>query len=252
VRQALATIARRAAKEDVVLVMLIGHGTSMDQDDARFNLVGPDLTASEWAALLRPIAARVVFVNGASGSFPFLETLAAPNRIVITANDSAQQQFETVFPGVFVAAFGPNGADLDRNGRVSVFEAFAYASAGVADHFESRGILATERPLLDDTGDGIGREADAAGRAGLAAPRAVPTPGDDGKLAENTYLQSETAIPATADPELVALLKQRAAIEGRIDSLRIAKPTLPPAQYDEQLEILLLELARIDRAIRER
>src|SRR5262249_52988588 len=99
VRRVLADLRTQATKDDVLLVLLIGDGASANSDEAKFNLVGPDLSAAEWADLLRPIAARLVFVDTASGSFPFLERLSARGRIVITANDSAAQQFETVFPG---------------------------------------------------------------------------------------------------------------------------------------------------------
>ena len=68
---AMATLRARATKDDVVLVLLIGHGTA-ENDEAKFNLVGPDLSALEWADLVRPIAGRLVFIDTASGSFPFL------------------------------------------------------------------------------------------------------------------------------------------------------------------------------------
>src|SRR5262245_56202256 len=81
VRRALADLARRAVKGYLVLVLLVGHGTAGEGDDAKFNLVGPDLSAAEWAELLRPIAARVVFADTSSASFPFLQKMAGPDRI---------------------------------------------------------------------------------------------------------------------------------------------------------------------------
>ena len=107
-------------KDDQLLVLLIGHGTSLDGDEAKFNLVGPDLSATEWADLLKPIAGRVVFVNTTGASFPFLRKLAGRNRVVLTATDAAAQQFETVFPEFFVKAFDDPAADLDKNNRVSI------------------------------------------------------------------------------------------------------------------------------------
>ena len=64
-----------------------------------------------------------------------------------------------------------------KNGRVSIWEAFTYASAGVRQWFEQKGQLPTERPLLDDTGAGIGREAQ--------------NPGTDGAIARVTYLEPD-------------------------------------------------------------
>jgi hypothetical protein len=235
VRAALASLRRRAAKDDVVLIMLMGHGTVLDGDGAKFNLVGPDLTADEWVDLVKPIAGRLVFINTTSGSFPFLRKLSGPGRIVLTATDAAAQQFETIFPEFFTKAFDEPGADLDKNNRVSIWEAFTYASARVHDWFDVLGQLATERPLLDDTGDGVGGEADNAGR--------------DGAVAQLTYLAPVVVVP-TGNAELAGLVKRRAELEAAIDDLRASKPTLTPEQYDLQLEKLLLELAQIERQIR--
>jgi hypothetical protein len=235
VSAALQALTRRVAKDDQLFILLIGHGTSGDPD-AKFNLVGPDLPAAEWASLLRPIAGRVVFVNTSSASFEFLERLAGRGRIVVTATDSAAQQYATIFPEFFVAAFTTESADLDRNGRVSVWEAFRSASAGVKGWFEEQGRLATERPLLDDNGDGIGREAE--------------EQGPDGALAQTTYLRPETPVAANADPAIADLLRQRAALESRLEALRAGKANLPAEQYERELEALLLEVARLDRLIR--
>jgi hypothetical protein len=237
VRAAFQDLAMRVAKDDVLLVLLIGHGTSGDEG-ARFNLVGPDLTAAEWAAHVKPIAGRVVFVNAGSGSFEFLETLAGRGRIVLTAADSAAQQYETIFPQFFIEAFAAEEADLDRDGKVSIWEAFQTASAGVKGWFEDQGRLATERPILDDNGDGLGRE------AGEQGP--------DGALARVTFLQRDDPGATPADAELAALLRQRADIQSRIELLRADKANVPPDQYERELEALLVELARLERQIRGR
>jgi hypothetical protein len=235
VRRVLGDLRKRTTKDDQLLVLLIGHGTSLDGEDAKFNLVGPDLSASEWADLLKPIPGTLVFVDTTSGSFPFLRKLAGRGRVVLTSTDSAAQQFETVFPEFFLKAFDDPAADIDKNGRVSMWEAFSYASAGVRQWFEQRGRLATERPLLDDTGAGIGREAQ--------------NPGTDGAVARLTYLEAAAA-PAAGDTALSALLKRKADLEAQIESLKTRKDTIPPDQYDAELEKLLVELARVSQQIR--
>jgi hypothetical protein len=144
-----------------------------------------------------------------SGNSLFLEALAGRGRIVITAADSAAQQYETVFPDFFISAFGEEQADLDRNGKISIWEAFQSASARVKKWFEDQGRLATERPLLDDNGDGIGGEAE---DSSAGAPKAA-----DGSLARATYLQREVpaAVPADA-PEVV---EARRSVESRVEKL---------------------------------
>ena len=194
-----AELRRKLTKEDQLLVFLIGHGTTADGEDAKFNLVGPDLSATEWADLLKPIPGRLVFVNTTSASFPFLRKLAARGRVVMTATDSSAQQFETVFPEFFLKAFEDGGADLDKSGRVSLWEAFTYASAGVRGWFEQKGQLPTERPLLDDTGAGVGREAQNAGV--------------DGAVARVTYLALDAVLALPSDAIQAALVKRRADLE---------------------------------------
>jgi len=236
VRRALADFRNKLTKDDTLFVVLIGHGTSGDGDDAKFNLVGPDLSATEWSELLKPIAGKLVFVDTTGGSFPFLRKLAAHGRVIVTATDSSAQQFETVFPDFFVRAFDDPAADLDKNGRISLWEAFSYASAGVRQWFEQRGRLPTERPLLDDTGAGIGREAQ--------------NPGNDGALARVTYLEPEAAPVERGDDGLTALLKRKADLEAQIEALKARKDTMSPEQYDRELEKLLLDLARVSQQIR--
>lgn len=235
VRRAVSEIRRRAVEGDLTLVFLMGHGTA-DTEEAKFNLVGPDLSVDEWAALVRTIPGRLVFVNGASGSFPFLEKLAGPARIVVTAADSAAQQFETVFPQFFVEAIGSDEADLDKNGKVSLLEAFTFTSARVAHWFEQRGQLATERPLLDDIGDGIGREAGAASQGGTPA--------------QVTYLQPDVPLSLAGNPRLASLMRQRVAVENALNLLRANKGSMPEAKYQAELERLLIDLARLDRQLR--
>ena len=235
VRAAFTDLRRRVVEGDVTLVLLIGHGTA-DSDEAKFNLVGPDLTVDEWAGLVKPLPGRVAFVNASSGSFPFMAALAGKGRVVLTANDSAAQQFETVFPGFFIRAFAEDAADRDKNGKVSLLEAFAYASAQVKDSFEQKGQLATERALLDDTGAGIGRDLD--------------TPGKDGQLAQITYLQPDVPPDMAGNPERANLMRRRAEVEDRLSLLKSNKETMPADRYEEELERLLLELARIDRQLR--
>jgi hypothetical protein len=231
-----ADLRRRLTKDDQLLVLLIGHGTSLDGEEAKFNLVGPDLSATEWGELLKPLSGRLVFVDTSGASFPFLRKLAGRGRIVLTATDSAAQRFETVFPEYFVKAFDDPAADLDKNGRVSIWEAFSYASAGVRQWYEQKGQLATERPLLDDTGAGVGREAQ--------------NPGSDGALAKVTFLEPEPVLALPDDTALAALVKRRAELDRQLDELKARKETMSPEQYAAELEKLLVEIARISVQIR--
>ncbi len=237
VRKAVATLRGAVGRDDVLLLVLIGHGT-FDGEDAKFNLVGPDLGSAAWAELVAGISGRVVVVNTTSASFPFIERLAGPRRIVITATDSAAQRFDTVFPEHFIAAFQQDSSDVDKNGRVSIWEAFAAAAAGVRRHYQQRGQLATERPLLDDNGDGVGKEAS--------------DPGEDGALASRTYLDEPVPGAAPIDPALVKLLQRKAALETEVEELRVRRTFMPAAEYAREFEKLMIELAQVSHEVRKR
>jgi hypothetical protein len=237
VRRAIAGVSKRMTASDLLFVVLIGHGT-YDGVDAKFNLVGPDLESAEWAALVEGLPGRIVLVNTSSASFPFIERVTGERRIVITATDSVAQRFDTIFPDYFIKAFEDEQADLDKNGRVSIWEAFTAAAGGVRRHYQQRGQLATERPLLDDNGDGRGRDAAEAG--------------NDGSAASRTYLDQQTANAAPTDDVLLDLLQKRAVIEGEIDELKLRRSFMQPPEYQKEFERLMIELSRIGRAVRER
>ena len=237
VRRALGSVRGRMTREDVLLIVLIGHGT-FDGSDAKFNLVGRDLDSSEWAALLRPLPGTVVLVNTTSASFPFLEKLAGPRRVIIAATDSVVQRFDTVFPEYFIRALTDVSADIDKNGRISIWEAFAYASSGVRRHFQQRGQLSTERALLDDNGDGTGKD--------------PSDPGDDGSLSSRTYIDESLPGAAPTDEVLIKLLQRKSLLEADIEDLKIRKAFLPRDQYAKEFERLMIELAQVSHDIRAR
>ena len=236
VRAAIAEVKKQLTRDDVLLVVFLGHGT-FDGDAAKFNLVGPDLTATDWSSLLNGIPAKLVVVNTTEASFPFLEKLSGSNRVVITATDSAAQKYATVFPEYFTKALGEASTDLDKNGRTSIFEVFAAASLSVKQHYEQRGQLTTERALIDDNGDGVGRESEA--------------PGPDGALARTLYLDGED--PAIANnPELAELTRRRRELEAQAEVLKLKKESMSGVQWEAEYEKLMVELAKVSREIREK
>jgi hypothetical protein len=236
VKATLAKLAPQVKKDDELFVMLIGHGSGAGAD-AKFNLVGPDLTAAEWNDLLKPAAGTIVFVDASSASAGFLKALAAPERVVITATNSAAQVYHPFFGQAFIEALTSGEADLDKNDRVSLWEAFVYASKLVEQHFQRAGTLPTEHAVLDDTGDGTGRDA--------AAKPAGTT------LSSITYLDAPQAA-TSADPAVQALIDRRASLAKQIDDLRRRQSVMPAAEFDQQFEKLALELAQVSAELRKK
>jgi hypothetical protein len=235
VRRAIDTLRAKMRADDVLLVLLIGHG-SFDGTEAKFNLVGPDLSSVEWGALLKPLPGQIVIVDTTAASFPFLEHLAGPRRIVITATDSVLQRFDTVFPEYFVRAFTDAAADIDKNGRISVWEAFTAASMGVRRYYTQRGQLATERALIDDNGDGVGREAGG--------------DGTDGSASSRLYFDPDVPGAAPTDEEMLTLLQKRASLQIDADELKQRRALMTPDEYEKEFERLMIALATVSRDIR--
>jgi hypothetical protein len=219
--------------------VLIGHGT-FDGKVAKFNVPGPDLTPADFAPLLKSLRSKhVVFVNTASASAPFLAELSGPGRTIVTATRTGAERFATLFGGQFIDALTSDAADADKNRRISVLEAFTAAKLGVARAYEQQGIMLTEHPLLDDSGD----------KEGSADPK---PDGKNGRVAAILSLgTAASAEPLPADPQLRALYEERRALERRVEGLKLLKTGMDPVRYAADLEKLLIELATKGRQIRD-
>ena len=213
-----AVLARRSVAGDLVFILLVGHGSG-EGPQSRFNLPGPDVTASDFAGWLKGLDGRtVVLVNAGSASGDFLAALAGPGRVIITATKSAMQRNETTFAEHFARGLTSEAADGDKDGRISLFEAFTWAKGEVARGYERRNLLATEQAQLTDS------------------------------VLARTVAFGTAAAPS--DPRIAVLWAERRALEGQVDALRRRKGMMDSAAYDRELERLLLEIATRTAAIR--
>jgi hypothetical protein len=220
VEASFAAIARRVVPGDVVLVVLIGHGSG-EMGESSVNLPGPDPTANDYAGWLKPLdRATIVFANTATASGDFAAVLAGPNRVIISSTRTAMERNASIFGDFFAKALASTDADADKDGRVSVAEAFTWARDQVAKAYESTNRMQTEHPTLVDS-------------SGIAAGIAF-----GGEA-------------ASADPRVIALVGARRILEARVDSLRRAKATMDSTAYSKTLEDLLLQIAAKTQAIRQ-
>lgn len=235
-KAALSRITPQIKPLDTLFVILLGHG-SWDGTDAKFNLVGPDLTANEWAALLKPVEGKLIFVDTTPSSSPFLKALAGEKRIIITATDSPAQKFDTVFADAFVQALSAPAADLDKDNRISMWEAFAYASRTVRLSYEQKQLMQPEHAVLDDDGDGTGRQATGEGK--------------DGTLASLTFIDAAIA-SRPADPELQQMVQKQEQLVMQLDALKKKKAQMKPDEYQTAWEALIIDLATVSHEVRAR
>lgn len=218
VSKAFLTLSQRVKAGDVLLVLLLGHGSG-EGAGSKVNLPGPDPTAADYAAWLSGFAAQsVVFVNAATGSGDFLPILAGPGRIIVTATRSAVEKNESIFAGVFARALSTDEADADKDGRVSVLEAFRFTTREVAKVYDGSGRLQTEHAQLSDS--------------------------------TRATVVSFGKTVVSADPRVATLVAERQALESEVAVLRTRKASMEAAAYDAELERLLLAIAEKSAAIK--
>jgi hypothetical protein len=237
VRTRFGDLARQAKNTDTLVVMLIGHGT-YDGAEYKFNLQGPDISATELSALMdRVPAQRQLIVNTTECSGGAIEHLHRPGRIVVAATRTGTERNATVFARYWAEAMREPSADTDKNEAVSALEAFRYAQQKTTDYFETNKRLASEHSVIEDTGKGTG-ERTATGENG------------QGKLAGSfTVVRLGANAAAARDPAKRPLLDRKEQIEQTIEKLKFEKAALPADEYKRQLTQLLLELAHIQEAL---
>jgi len=218
VANAFMSLSQRVQPGDVVLVLLVGHGSG-EGPASKVNLPGVDATAADYATWVSGFTKQtVVFVNAATGSGDFVPVLKGPGRVVVTATRSAVEKNESMFAGLFAQAVSSEAADADKDGRISVLEAFRFTTREVAKVYESTGRMQTEHAQISDS------------------VRATTV--SFGKSATSN------------DPRVVALVAERQALESEVAVLRGKKASMDSVAYERELERLLIAIAEKSAAIR--
>jgi hypothetical protein len=234
-KETLSAVAREAKADDDFVLILIGHG-SFDGVEYKLNLVGPDVTAGEIAAMCDRIPARrqlVVDTTSASGGA--IQALERPGRAVIAATKSGTEKNATVFARYWVEALQDPAADTDKSDSISAMEAFTYATTKTAAFYDSQKRLATEHAVFDDVGHG--------------EPVRVAGNGQGVLMSSFTLLRLGTSQQAANDPAKRALLAKKEELEQKIDTLKYQKAAMDPADYKTQLTAALLELAKVQEGL---
>ena len=235
--EAMAAVARDAKPEDDLVLTLIGHG-SFDGTEYKFNLVGPDITAADLAALCDKVPAkRQLIVNTTSASGGAVAALERPGRAVIAATKTGTEKNATVFARYWVEALQDPTADRDKSDSISALEAFAYANRKTADFYTSQKRLATEHAEFEDTGK-------------AEAVRAQPQEGREGALmAAFTVVRIGAAQATMNDPAKRSLMAKKEELEQKIDALKYQKAAMEPGEYKKELTAALVALAQVQEEL---
>ena len=229
-----------AEKKNGLWIVLIGHG-SFDGREAKFNLRGPDITASDMAAWLKPVTGDLALINTAPSSAPFLKALAGQHRVIIAATKGPDEVFATRFGGYFIKAFaGEPDADQDGDRQVSLLEAFLWASRQVARFYDNEGRLATEHALIDDNGDGVGTRAEA-----FEGLRLKTKPDEAG--APDGLLSRQWVLLLNEDESKLSeeTRRKRDGLEREAEALRAKKDAMNADEYYREMERVFLEIAKL-------
>ena len=210
----------QAGADDVVFVVLIGHG-SFDGRAAKFNLPGPDMTRRrlQRACFKKLPTKQIVFVNTASASGPFVDDALGPG-----PHDGHRHAQRRRAVRDALRRLLRRRADV-RSGRRGQEQARQRAR-GVPvtprprwpSAYEREGLLATEHALLDDNGDKEG------------SPDPAPT-GKDGKCrGDRLARRRSSGDTLPTDPKLRALYLERRDLERRVEALRLLKDSMEPGR----------------------
>src|SRR5262249_19735385 len=117
VREVFGKLRGSIKPDNQLFIFFIGHG-SFDGKAAMFNIMGRDLSAADYAQLIKGLPTRkVIIVNMASASGEFIKPLSGAGHVVITATRNGMEQNATRFGEYFIAALGNPEAEADKNGR---------------------------------------------------------------------------------------------------------------------------------------
>lgn len=234
IQKAFVTLKQQLKPQDTFFLFLIGHGSG-EEGVYKFNIFGPDYTADDYNKLLATLnVGKIVIVAATPSSGAALDKFAGKNRVVVTATRSGQEGNDIVFYDYFLEALQGTAADEDKDQKVSVWEAFKYAVNGTERFYKDEGRLATEHPQIYDNG----------------------TEKTDAKAKEPPLLARTTSFTVdrpivSSDPKMAALLNERKAMEQKIEQLQVNKNSMPAAEYDKQMEDLLVQLALKNQEIKQ-
>jgi len=230
------------------MLLFFGHG-NYDGDSYRFNISGPDITAEDISQALEPLEKSrqfLLFATSASGAV--LDVLATQGgqetanssstteaeetktlteseqegnqRVVVTATKSGGEANVVQFPRYWAEAMNGAMADKDHNELLTVVEAFNAANEGVTRHFDNRQLLATEHPRMH-----------VAGLQPMVLARLGSLRGQEN------------------NPQVNGLLREREVLEQEFNQVRARRATLAQSEYLDELEVVMLKIARLQLRI---
>lgn len=129
------TLSNTLTQADTLFIFTMDHGGQTSGNSVYLYLWGSTISDEDFAAEVNSVnAGKIIICMGQCHSGGFIDDLQAPNRVIMTACKYDEFSYTTNFIyDEFVfhwnsAINGSFGADLDADGKVSMYEAFEYAT----------------------------------------------------------------------------------------------------------------------------
>ena len=153
-KQTIKTLAAVVQPVDRFIFYYVGQANIV-AGKLRLNLPGQDITheqLAEWINRIR--ASSMLLVLDCPGAGMAVKAMTGKGRIIIGAC-TAEQHYSTRFSEYFVPSLVDSKSDTDSDGKVSLLEAFTFASKQLDDWYFRQLLLKTETPVLEDNADGF-------------------------------------------------------------------------------------------------
>ncbi len=153
-KETIKILAAAVQPEDRFIFYYVGQANIV-AGKLRLNLPGEDITheqLAEWINRIR--ASSMLLVLDCPGAGLAVKAMTGQGRIIIGAC-TAEQHYSTRFSEYFVPSLFDSKSDTDSDGKVSLLEAFTFASKQLDDWYFRQLLLKTETPVLEDNADGL-------------------------------------------------------------------------------------------------
>ena len=227
---AFTELAETVQPSDQFLIFMLGHASRTGRGDLKFNLRGRDITEAEYVTLINSIPAeRQILIFGFPYSGKLVRQLSKSGRIILTSSSPNEgYSLQAGFGDVFVDAFFSAANDTNRDGDISLLEAFLSLQTQTKAFYETDGNVQSEHPHLDDNGDGNATR-------NLTTVREET---DDGTLAEKTFLGTRRSTLQSLPPEPEVLTDAQSLQPRTPPSFTDALPTVPSETDENKPELV--------------
>ena len=133
-------LAETLQPSDRFLLFMIGHASRTNKGELKYNLLGRDISEAEYITRINSIPAeRQILIFGFPYSGKLVPQLSKPGRIILTSSSRNEgYSLQAGFGDAFVDAFSNATNDTDRNGDISLLEAFLSLQAQTKDFYEQK------------------------------------------------------------------------------------------------------------------